>query len=120
MLYLLPMKNKSKNQEPATKKDIALIRDDLKRFATGTELKKTEKSLREEILRVEERLENTEEKILKQMGEQHDEVMTSLSNFAGRTKDLEDENAVGVKHTRELRVEFDDHEKRIRKLETPN
>ncbi len=94
-------------------------KEDIKKVASKSELKRTEKVLREEILRVEERLERTEEKLSKQMREQHNEVMTTLSNFGGRVTTLEDENTVGADHTRELRVEVDDHEKRITNLESP-
>lgn len=91
------------------------------------EIKNGDKLLRQEILKVEERVEDLEEgqnkaadrlesmelgqkSILSQMREQHDEVMTAVSNFAGRVQNLEDENVVGTKHYR-------DHGKRISKLE---
>ncbi len=46
--------------------------------AIRAELKKTEKVLRQEILRVEEKVERLEDKAK----EQHDKVMTGVSNFA--------------------------------------
>lgn len=114
----------------ATKDDLKKFatKDDLKKFAANKDLKKTEKNLRAEILKVEERVENLEEgqkrievrlesvesghkSILSHMKEQHDEVMTAVSNFAGRVEDLEEENSLGTK-------QYENHEKRISKLDT--
>lgn len=96
------MKKSSSNNQPATKEDIQRIEFSLKKFATKAELKKTERNLRGEILRVEERLERTEDKLLKKMSEQHDQVMTSISNFAGRVQTLETENEIGSDQIRRL------------------
>ncbi len=110
------MTKKSSASNVATKTDIDRLDKGIK--STKADLKKVENSLRREILRVEEGLEKTEEKLSKQMQAQHDQVMNTLVDFVGRVKDLEDENAVGTKHTRELREQVDDHEKRITALES--
>lgn len=97
-------------------------------FSLRREIKSGDKLLRQEMLKVEERVEGLEEgqkrvearlesiesgrnSILSQMKEQHDKVMTAVSNFAGRVETLEEENVIGTKHYR-------DHEKRISKLES--
>lgn len=95
------MKKPTKSQ-PATKADIQRVETSLKKFSTRVELKKTERNLREEILRVEARLEKTEDKLLKTMDEQHDKVMTAISNFAGRVETLETENEIGSDQIRRL------------------
>lgn len=110
------MIKKSQTNNLATKSDIQGLRAGFKR---------TEKSLRQEILKVESKVELVEDKVgktrkdlIQQMKMQHDQVMTAISNFAGRVETLETENAVGTKHTRELRVQVDDHEARITTLES--
>ncbi len=110
------MIKKSQTNNLATKTDIKGLR---------TEFKRTEKSLRQEILKVEskvelveEKVEEVENKLSKQMKDQHDQVMTAISNFAGRVETLETENSVGTDHTRELRVQVDNHEERITTLES--
>ena len=52
---------------------------------------------------VEEKVEEVENKLSKQMKDQHDQVMTAISNFAGRVETLETENSVGTDHTRVFR-----------------
>ena len=91
------------------------------------EIKRGDKAIRQEMLKIEERVENLEEghkriedrlgslesgqnSIISQMRQQHDKVMTAVSNFAGRVQNLEDENVVGTEHYRY-------HEKKISKLE---
>lgn len=76
------------------------INSDVKKMGKSLkgEIKKTEKVLREEMLRVEERVERLEDKMKKQ----HDEVMTSVSNFGGRLQDLETENEIGSDQIRIL------------------
>ena len=109
------MTKKSQTNNLVTKTD---LKDALKKYATKTDLKNVERSLRTEILKVEEKLEKTEDNLMKQMREQHDQVMNTLVDFVGRVKNLEDENTVGTHHTRKLRVQVDDHEKRITTLES--
>ena len=122
-------------QMPATKADIERLE---KRVATKTELKRVEKSLRQEVLKVEERVkhigervenigervENIEERV-KHIGESQervevklDRIAITLDGFVGRVDNLTADNEVGAHHTRELRVQVDNHEKRITKLES--
>ena len=93
------------------------------------ELKKTEKVLRKEILRVEERVEGVEESLTgkvirleenlrEEIRETRNDLLNKIDSFAGRTATLEEENTVGAHQTRELRVQVDDHETRITKIET--
>lgn len=114
------MVKKSVINNLATKADLKKLatKEDLKKFSLKTDLRRVEKSLRGEILRVEERVEATEDKLSKQMKEQHDQVMTAISNFAGRVETLETENSVGTDHTRKLRIQVDDHETRLTTLES--
>ena len=62
------------------------------------EMKKTERVLRQEILRVEEKVEQIDDK----MKIQHDKVITAVSNFAGRVENLETENEIGSDQIRRL------------------
>ncbi len=113
----------------AIKKLGASLRNEIRKGdnALRAEMKSGNKAIRQEALKVEGRVENLEEgqktiegrigdlesgqnRILDQMKEQHDEVMTSVSNFAGRVQDIEDENALGTE-------QYQDHETRISKLE---
>ena len=79
-------------------------------------LKRTEMTL---MFRVEERIEKTEENLKELIRESRDDLMTKIDSFAGKTAALEEENTVGVHQTRELDVKVDDHEKRIKQLESP-
>lgn len=107
------MKNKSN-------KDKNII-SEIKRVENSLRLgfKKTEKILRAEILRVEEKIEKTEERLREEIRVARDDLMNKIDSFAGRTEALEEENTVGANQTRELRVQVDDHEGRITKLESP-
>mgnify|MGYP001588085005 CR=1 FL=1 len=94
-------------------------------LAFHKELKKTEKILRVEILKVEEKVEGVgekveglEENLRKEIKEMRNDLMNKIDSFAGRTEALEEENTVGVNQTRELRVQVDDHEVRIKKIES--
>ncbi len=102
-----------------TKEDLRRFttKDDLKRFATKTELKRVEKVLRQEILRVEEKVENVEE------GQEDIKVslvkiQNTLDGFVGTVDNLRTDNVVGAHHTRELQVQVKEHEKRIKRLES--
>lgn len=97
------------------KSDQNVIVSEIKRVEKSlrTEFKRGERALRSEMLRVENKVEKLEDK----MKEQHNKVMTSISNFAGRVETLEKENEVGADQTRELRVQVNSHEARISKLE---
>ena len=109
----------NKSDQPATKGDLTVL-------ATKTELKKTERVLRVEILRVEERVENLEEgqkrlevKVDK-MGSTIEKISTQLDGFVGRVDDLTNDNEIGTDQIHRLRVDVKDHEKRIAKLESTN
>jgi len=89
------------------------------------ELKKTERNLRGEILRVEKKVERLKKKVIKgeknlkeEIRETRNDLMNKIDSFAGRTITLEEENTVGAHQTRELRVQIDDREARITRIET--
>ncbi len=120
------MAKKSLKNNLATKSDIGNLR---------TEFKRTEKSLRIEILKVEERVEKLDEKLdgkfdtvmtkvdeiderTKKMDATLNNLRNTLDGFVGGIDALKDENSVGTKHTRELRVQVDNHEERITTLES--
>ena len=115
---------KSPQADYATKKDIKDVRADLKQ---------TEKSLRAEILRVEEKVENLEDgqKDIKQhlnvfentietrltaieqkLDAKFDKVMTVLDKFVETVDDLRTDNTVGAEQIRDLDI-------RVTKLESP-
>ncbi len=114
------MKNKNNNSQAVTKADFLMLLADLKKFAIKAELKKTEKSLRSEIkngnrllrqemLKVEERVENLEEG-QKRMEKTINKISIQLDGFVGNVGKLTEENVIATDHYR-------DHEKRIAKLE---
>lgn len=101
------MLKKTTSNQVATKKDIHELRN---------EFKKTEKNLRADSLKLEVRFENLEE------GQKRIEVTVNktantLDAFLGRLDNLEIDNKVGANQTRDLRVQVDDHEERIARLE---
>lgn len=101
------MLKKTTSNQVATKKDIHELRN---------EFKKTEKNLRADSLKLEVRFENLEE------GQKRIEVTVNktanmLDAFLGRLDNLEIDNKVGANQTRDLRVQVDDHEERISRLE---
>ncbi len=105
---------------------------DITQLATKKDLKATEKSLRAEMLRVEKRVEDLDEKFTKKFEEvnekirnleekffkRFDKIMTMLDGIAKVVDDLRTENTVGSYHTRELRIQVDNHEKRIKYIES--
>ncbi len=110
------MNTKINTSNSATKKDFQGLR---------SEFRSTKKSLFGQLLKLEEKIEHGKEELSEQikkqseqMKKQHDEVMTLVSNFVGRVGDIEDNNEVGAEHTRELKVNVENHEKRIKKLES--
>lgn len=113
------MQRATANNQIATKKDIQELRVELKSEikAQRSDTKKTEKSLRAEILRVEERVENLEDG-QKRMEATLNKISVQLDGFIGRVDNLTADNQVGAHHTRELRAQVDDHEKRIKHLES--
>ena len=103
------------------------------------DLKVDTKFLRQEILKVEERVENLEEGqhrlekkidgvehrlekkidgVEQVLGEKMDKIMNTLVGFVGTVDDLRVDDEVGTHHTREIRIQVDDHEKRIVSLES--
>lgn len=115
------MTKKSNINQASTKKDVSRIEkfliDGFKNV--GKEFKnvgKEFKNLRSEILRVEARVENLEEG-QKRLETKVDNLEIKMDSFAGTYEALKEENTVGADHTRELRVQVDDHEARITTLE---
>ncbi len=100
------MPHTADNNIVTTKKDIKMLR---------VEFKRAEKAIRQEVLRVEEKIESLDEKV----DNKFDDVMTKLDGIAKGVDDLRTENVAGVHHTRQLRVEVNNHEKRIKHLESP-
>lgn len=103
------MKKTSSSNQSATKSDIKRVENYLKKFATKKDLqqlrsdyKSTKKTLWNEILRAEGKIDNAEEKLSNQMQKQHDQVMTAISNFAGRVETLETENEIDSDQIRRL------------------
>lgn len=110
----------------ATKKDIQELTVVLKKQGAEiksqrTDSKRTEKSLRSEILRVEGKVENLEEKIdsvERRLTEKLDKIANTLDGFVGTVDTLRTENIVGAHQTQELRTKVTNHEKRIIQLES--
>ncbi len=106
----------------ATKKDIKYLKTDIK------DLKAESKSIRREILRVEEKVDNLEEgqkrleeELRELRADNHtklDRLQNTLDGFIGTVDDLRTDNTVGTHHTRELQIKVDDHEKRLKQIES--
>lgn len=105
------MKSKSNSNQLATKEDI-------QKLASRNELKRVERALRQEIIKVEERLEGVEEG-QGEISVKLDRIEKTLDGFVGTVDDLRKENTAGADLTRELEVKVDNHEQRITKLESP-
>lgn len=97
---------KTKGSELVTR---AILKEELKKLVTRIEFKKTERVLRQDILKVEERLEGVEEG-QKGLDIKLDKIQNTLDGFVGAVEDLRKEDAAG-----ELRLR--DHEERIARLE---
>ena len=89
-----------------------------------SEQKSTKKTIFSELNRLEVKVDNNKDEIIVQMekqkkeilnviGRQHDQVMTAISNFAGRVEKLEGENELGADQIARL-------DKRISHLENPS
>ncbi len=91
-------------------------------FATKSDLNKaikgSEKFLRAEILRVEEKVERVEEKLERVEGK-IDQIATTLDGFVGTVDDLRVNNTVGTNQIHEL-DKTTKNQTRITKLESPN
>lgn len=116
------MPKKTTTVQAATKKDIQSVRNDVKRSSKTlrTEILKVEEkteNLEESIGYVEERIERVEYKIervetkMDKMDKKLDNLQNTLDGFVGTVETLSEENVVGAEHYR-------DHEKRIAKLES--
>jgi len=87
------------------------------------ELKKTEKILRREMLRVEERAEDLEDgqkeikEGQKRLETKVDNLEITLDGFVGKVDNLVKENVVGADQYRRHDVRLDNHETRITKIE---
>ncbi len=102
----------------------------LKKYPTKSDLNKTERVLRVEILKVEARVENVEDglkRVEKKLGDKIDgidvkldRIATQLDGFVGRVDDLTNDNEIGADQVHELRETAKNHEKRIAKLESQN
>lgn len=105
--------------EKSTKADIdrleQLTRSDIKKLEKST--KADSKLLRQDILKVEERVENLEEGQVR-IETKIDKIAEMLDGFVGRVDDLTTDNEVGAHQTRELRLQVDNHEKRLQSLES--
>ena len=104
------MKYKSNNQN---------IISEIKKLAKSlkTEFKKTERVLRQEILKVEEKTEELADG-QKKLDVKLSRIENTLDGFVGTVDNLRIENEVGANQIRDLRELANDHETRITKLES--
>ncbi len=93
------MPKKTNISQVATKSDVENLKGDIQRLEKTT--KKDLKSLEDKL------------------GAKLDKIAITLDGFVGRVDNLTIENQVGVNQARELRVQIDDHEVRITKIESP-
>ncbi len=114
--------------QPATKEDLLdLEKRQDKKFAAKTDIKDLKletKSIRGELLRVEEKVEYIQDEIKeigadnKSMDTKLDRLQNTLDSLVGGIDELRVENTVGTHQTRELQVKVEDHEKRLRQVES--
>lgn len=100
-------------------------------LATKNDLKKVEKSLRTELLRLEGRLEKKfvtkldlgdameglEERVDERARRYRDELLTKLDGVMGELQNMREDNIIGTHQTSELSGRVDGHEVRITVLE---
>lgn len=67
---------------------------------------------------LEDALERFYQKIKEDQQEYRDENMNRLDEVMGELQNIREDNTIGTYQARELRENVDDHEKRIKKLET--
>ncbi len=67
----------------------------------------TKDTLREELLKLDEKFRTY-----------RDEILNRLDSVMGELQNIREDNSIGTHQTRELREEVDNHEQRIKKLET--
>jgi chromosome segregation ATPase len=115
---LIAVKIELKTDIKAIKSDVKSLKSDVKSLKSEVKSLKSEvKSLRQDFLKLEARVENLEEGqerilvILKRME-------NTLDGFVGRVDNLTTDNEVGTHQTREIQVRVDDHEKRLRYIES--
>ncbi len=112
------MKRKiKKSNNVATKNDIQGLRSDFK---------SSKKSLFGQMLKLEEKIENVEDRLGEKIEKAEvkletkiDKLLTEVSNFAGRVETLEKENELGADQIHRVREDIKDHKKRITRLESP-
>jgi chromosome segregation ATPase len=125
---LLVMKRKTDSNQPATKGDIQIIKTDLKNVKSA--LWNQSLKVEERVEKVEESLDKVEDRLgvvevkldkvedkLESMDDKLDKIGDTLYGFVKRVDDLTTETQVGTYHTEELRIQLEDHEKRIKYLE---
>ena len=108
------MKNNSSNNQASVLSAINKLGKLLK-----TEFKKTDKAIRSEMLKIEERVENLEDGQVR-TEKKIDKISNQLDGFVGRVDDLTNDNEIGADQIHELRETTKDHAKRIAKLESTN
>lgn len=67
----------------------------------------TKDTLREELLKLDGKFRTY-----------RDEILNRLDSVMGELQNIREDNSIGTYRTRELREEVDNHEQRIKKLET--
>lgn len=103
--------------DQSTKAGFDGLEKSIRKFATKTELRRVEKVVRGEILKVEGRVENMEEG-QKRVETTLNKISTQLDGFVGRVDNLMADNEVGANQLHELRKDVDNHEKRITQIES--
>lgn len=105
---------------------VGMVKSDLSKQSTKADIKNLDtklsgvkKTLWREVLSVGEKVENLEGKMDRMEGKL-DKISTQLDGFVGRVQSLTDDNEVDAEQTRRIRVQIDNHEKRITKLESSN
>ncbi len=94
------LKTKADPKGLVTKEELSLLRSDLQIFKIDVD---------DKFVQMDEKNRGYRDDVLNGL----DKVMKELEN-------IREDNEVGTHQIRELRVEVDNHEKRISKLETPN
>lgn len=105
------MKNKNDLNQPATKGDVQKVKIELNRS-----IETLDKSLRSEMLHLEERIENLEEG-QGRIENKLDKIVITLDGFVAGIDNLSTENQVGTYQIKKQGVQLADHEQRIEKLE---
>jgi len=91
------MQRKNKSEKSAIKKDLKLL----------------EKSLRGELLRLEGKIERSDENAEKYK----DEILAKMDEVMGELGVMREDNTIGSGQTSQLREQVEDHDKRIKNLE---